>query len=97
MISLNLKNSLKKKFSGSFYVSGVNNYIDEIYEKGLKCGALGGKLLGAGSGGFLLFYVPKNKQESFFYNFRNNIIIPFKFSCTGSEIVLNNNQHSKLL
>jgi D-glycero-alpha-D-manno-heptose-7-phosphate kinase len=71
-----------------------NDYIDEIYEKGMKYGAIGGKLLGAGSGGFLLFYVPKNKQNCFFHNFRNKIIIPFKFSYTGSEVVLNNNQNS---
>ena len=43
-----------KKGTGS---SISTNSIDELYEKGIKAGALGGKLLGAGGGGFLLFYV----------------------------------------
>lgn len=43
--------------------SDISNYaIDEIYEKAMKAGALGGKLLGAGGGGFLLFYVPRRAQ-----------------------------------
>ena len=37
--------------------------IDELYEKAIKSGAIGGKLLGAGGGGFLLFYCEKNKQK----------------------------------
>ena len=40
-----------------------NKDIDDIYESGIKAGALGGKLLGAGGGGFMLFFVPKGKQE----------------------------------
>ena len=41
-----------------------NSNIDVLYERGIKAGALGGKLLGAGGGGFLLFYVPKEKQDN---------------------------------
>ncbi|MBR6902739.1 MAG: GHMP kinase, partial [Clostridia bacterium] len=45
--------------------SGISNIaIDEAYEKAIKAGAIGGKLLGAGGGGFLLFYVPQKKQEA---------------------------------
>ena len=45
--------------------SGISTgSIDEQYDKAIKAGALGGKLLGAGGGGFLLFYVPKEKQEN---------------------------------
>ena len=40
-----------------------NNYIEELYQLGLKNGATGGKLLGAGGGGFMLFYCPKEKQQ----------------------------------
>jgi D-glycero-alpha-D-manno-heptose-7-phosphate kinase len=44
---------------------GISNpAIDEAYERAIKAGAIGGKLLGAGGGGFLLFYVPKEKQDS---------------------------------
>ena len=42
-----------------------NKEIDSIYEAGINAGAIGGKLLGAGGGGFMLFYVPKNKQKEF--------------------------------
>ena len=52
--------SLKKKLSNSV----SNKSIDSIYNHGIKNGALGGKLLGVGSGGFLLFYVNnKNKKH----------------------------------
>ena len=44
----------KKKFSSKI----TNKLLDGIYDYGIKHGALGGKLLGAGSGGFFLFYVP---------------------------------------
>ena len=45
--------------------SGISNpAIDEAYEKAMSAGATGGKLLGAGGGGFLLFYVPKEKQDA---------------------------------
>ena len=39
-----------------------NNLLDEIYAEAIRCGALGGKLLGAGGGGFYLFYVEKENQ-----------------------------------
>ena len=45
---------IKKKFSSKI----SNKFLDGIYDYGLKHGALGGKLLGAGSGGYFLFYVP---------------------------------------
>ena len=45
--------------------SGISNpAIDEAYDSAIKAGAIGGKLLGAGGGGFLLFYVPENKQSA---------------------------------
>ena len=42
-----------------------NSSIDNIYNDAIKNGALGGKLLGAGGGGFFLFYVPLQKQKNF--------------------------------
>jgi D-glycero-alpha-D-manno-heptose-7-phosphate kinase len=41
-----------------------NDFLDEIYTKAREAGALGGKLLGAGGGGFFVFYVPVEKQEA---------------------------------
>jgi len=67
-----------------------NNYIDSIYDNGLKNGALGGKLLGAGGGGFILFYVKKNKQKKFINFFKKLTILKIKFSKKGSEIIFNN-------
>lgn len=67
--------------------SGISNIaIDEAYEKAMKAGATGGKLLGAGGGGFLLFYVPKEKQGSV----RSAIALPqmpVQFDRQGSEII----------
>ena len=67
-----------------------NNYIDSIYNNGLKNGALGGKLLGAGGGGFILFYVKKNKQKKIINFFKKLTILKIKFSKKGSEIIFNN-------
>ena len=81
----------KKKLS----LSITNSSIDKIYNKALKNGALGGKLLGAGGGGFFVFYVPRLKQKKFTKNFKNFITIPFKFSFDGSKILFNNLQSKK--
>ncbi len=61
--------------------------IDVLYEKGKRAGALGGKLLGAGGGGFLLFYVPIDKQESFLEEMKDLLHVPFKFEDTGSGVI----------
>ena len=53
--------------------------IDALYEKGIKAGALGGKLLGAGGGGFLVFYVPKENQSSVKEAMKDLLYIPFEF------------------
>jgi len=74
---------LKKKLS----LSITNSKIDEIYNSALKQGALGGKLLGAGGGGFFVFYVPYFKQKKFIKYFKKFITIPFKFTSEGSKIM----------
>lgn len=61
--------------------------IDAMYQKAIEAGALGGKLLGAGGGGFLLFYVEKDKQENVRKAMDGLLEIPFKFENTGSEII----------
>lgn len=61
--------------------------IDEQYEKAMKAGALGGKLLGAGGGGFLLFYVPQDKQEAVKKALENQMYVPFKFENEGTRII----------
>ena len=63
-----------------------------MYKKAKKLGALGGKLLGAGGGGFVLFYVPKKKKENFLNSFKKEQIIEFKFENKGSKIIFNSNK-----
>ena len=71
--------------------SSITNYsIDEIYNNAINKGALGGKLLGAGGGGFFLFYVPYSRQKNFIKYFRKLVTIPFKFSSEGSKILFKN-------
>lgn len=73
-----------KKGSGSAVSTGS---IDELYEKGITSGALGGKLLGAGGGGFLVFYVQPEKQERVRIALKDLMYIPFKFENGGTRII----------
>jgi len=61
--------------------------IDKLYDKGIKAGALGGKLLGAGGGGFLIFYVEPKNQAKVKKALKNLLYIPFKFENDGSTII----------
>jgi len=62
--------------------------INEIYEAGLSAGALGGKLLGAGGGGFMLFYVPPERQLELRSRLKRLLCVPFAFSGRGSRVVV---------
>ena len=61
--------------------------IDGLYEKGIEAGALGGKLLGAGGGGFLVFYVQPEKQDSVHWAMRDLMYIPFEFENGGTRVI----------
>jgi len=61
--------------------------IDKIYDKAINAGALGGKLLGAGGGGFIVFYVPKSKQKSVKNALNKLLYVPFKFENGGTEVI----------
>ncbi|MFA6755263.1 MAG: kinase [Bacilli bacterium] len=61
--------------------------IDSLYTKAIKAGALGGKLLGAGGGGFLLFYVTKDKQDNVRKALSNLMEVPFKFERSGTRVI----------
>lgn len=73
-----------KKATGA---SISTNNIDMLYEKGINAGALGGKLLGAGGGGFLLFYVQPDKKEAVIKSMENLMHIPFKFENSGTTVI----------
>ena len=64
-----------------------NPEIDEIYNLGIQNGALGGKLLGAGGGGFMLFYAPIERHEGIKQALCKKLFVPFRFEDTGSKIV----------
>jgi D-glycero-alpha-D-manno-heptose-7-phosphate kinase len=60
-----------------------------LYNFAIKSGASGGKLLGAGGGGFFVFYVNKEKQKKFLDNMKKVIVFPIKFDSEGSQIIAN--------
>jgi D-glycero-alpha-D-manno-heptose-7-phosphate kinase len=61
--------------------------VDQIYETAIESGALGGKLLGAGGGGFMLFYADQSRHEAIQKSLPDKIFVPFRFEDTGSKIV----------
>ncbi len=74
---------LKRQTGGAI----TTNSIDDLYEKGINAGALGGKLLGAGGGGFLLFYVQPEKQDSVMNAMKDLLYVPFKFEDGGTCVI----------
>jgi D-glycero-alpha-D-manno-heptose-7-phosphate kinase len=72
---------LKRNFSSMI----TNDHIDAVYEGALENGALGGKLLGAGGGGFFIFYVPPFKKNALiaYLKSKNLTIQPFRFEPDG--------------
>lgn len=77
---------LKKQMASSISQTA----IDELYELGINNGATGGKLLGAGGGGFLLFYVPtKEGKEKIRKAFKNYKELPFELDNSGVSIIFN--------
>lgn len=77
----------KKKLSKKISNSG----IDDLYDLGIKSGALGGKILGAGGGGFLLFYCPKEHQTRLTNEMSNRGMrrMRFRFDFDGSKVMVN--------
>ena len=61
--------------------------IDKLYNKGIRAGALGGKLLGAGGGGFLIFYVRPEYQQAVKEAMRDLLYIPFAFETGGTKVL----------
>lgn len=64
-----------------------NNVIETYYEKAMKNGALGGKLLGAGGGGFLLFYCPKENQPHLRFALSDLYELPFDMENSGTKVI----------
>lgn len=73
----------KKELAGSI----TNQIIDDYYRRGLQAGARGGKVLGAGGGGFLLFYCDENKQDALRNSLADLQEAPIEFEPQGSKII----------
>jgi D-glycero-alpha-D-manno-heptose-7-phosphate kinase len=73
------KRSLSSKVS--------NSHVDEIYEEAISAGAIGGKLTGAGGGGFILLFVPPSRQGEVRERLNKLIHVPFKIEFSGSQII----------
>jgi D-glycero-alpha-D-manno-heptose-7-phosphate kinase len=74
-----------KKKSLSTAIS--NHFLDELYGKAMAAGAIGGKLLGAGGGGFFVFYVPRLHQQEVRAALADLSEVDFKFENDGTRII----------
>jgi D-glycero-alpha-D-manno-heptose-7-phosphate kinase len=91
-LAILLNESWKVKKNLSKQVS--NSKLDEIYNYGIKNGAIAGKLLGAGSGGFFLFLASSKSEKNRLINsFKKNIHVNFNFENLGTNIILNKEDH----
>lgn len=75
---------LKRRLSDGVSTPG----IDSLYGTARAAGAIGGKLLGAGGGGFFLLFVPPDRQSEVRRALANLLHVPFRFSLTGSQIIV---------
>jgi galactokinase/mevalonate kinase-like predicted kinase/very-short-patch-repair endonuclease len=75
----------KKKLSSQI----SSPYIDYIYEKAIKNGAIGGKILGAGGGGFMLLFVEPEKRLQVKEALGNLLFVPFHFESEGTRVIYN--------
>lgn len=74
---------LKRQTGGAI----TTNSIDALYEKGIVAGALGGKLLGAGGGGFLVFYVQPENKAAVMEAMKELLYVPFRFEDGGTQVI----------
>ena len=74
---------LKRQTGGAI----TTDSIDGLYARGMEAGALGGKLLGAGGGGFLVFYVQPDKKESVLNAMKDLMYVPFRFEDGGTQVI----------
>jgi len=80
--------NLKKKLSSEVSTP----IIDELYDMVIKNGGIGGKLCGAGGGGFMLFFIAPEGRTKVIEALKNYLHVPFHFDHDGSKIIIYNNQ-----
>ena len=74
---------LKRQTGGAI----TTDSIDALYQRGIDAGALGGKLLGAGGGGFLVFYVQPEKKQAVKEAMKDLLYVPFHFEDGGTRVI----------
>jgi D-glycero-alpha-D-manno-heptose-7-phosphate kinase len=84
---------LKRQISASISPT----FIDAIYEKARKAGAIGGKLLGAGGGGFMLFFIKPENKPQLYDALKDLLLVPFEFENGGSQIIYYDNQRYTMM
>jgi len=77
------------QFKKQLASSVSNSVIDEIYQEAQKAGAWGGKITGAGAGGFLLLYCPPSKQDDVRHALRRLTELPFALARDGTKVIFN--------
>ena len=77
--SWRLKSSMSSKIT--------NSAIDALYNLALKQGAIGGKILGAGGGGFMLIFAEPKYHENILKELKDFLIVPFKFDSNGTQLL----------
>ena len=75
---------LKRELAGSV----TTDVIDQIYQAGMDAGALGGKVLGAGGGGFMAFFVEPHKRAAVLERLKHLFVVPFKIGSPGSRVIV---------
>ena len=68
-------------------------FVDDIYSKAIRAGALGGKLLGAGGGGFMVFYVNPDKKQSVLTALKDLLLVPSKIDYYGTSMMYSESQN----
>ena len=71
----------------SLSASVSNSHVDDLYDQAISAGAIGGKLTGAGGGGFLLLFVPPSRRKHVKDKLKKLLHVPFKFEFDGSRII----------
>ena len=77
--SWQLKRGLSAKIAPAF--------VDDVYQKARRAGAVGGKLLGAGGGGFMLFFAPPERQPRILAELAELVHVPFAFETGGAQLI----------
>ena len=84
------------EFKKSLNPLATNSRLDQIYTHARNSGAIGGKVLGAGGGGFMLFWLKDNNKNKFIERLENAVlVVPIKIKSMGSELIFDDNLESE--